>query len=76
MKALNQNQILFNYRDGNTNEIIPNITSVISIRIAAFTEGKLNFTSDVIGEIKSTTDGDGNMIVDLFKLLNITFLCL
>ena len=70
MKDLNQNQILFNYRDGNTNQIISNLTSTISVSLAAFTEGKLISTSDVIGVIKSTTDGGGNMIVDLFKLFD------
>jgi hypothetical protein len=70
MEKLNKNSILFNYRDGNTNQIISNLTSTLSVSLAAFTEGKLISTSDVIGVIKSTTDGDGNMIVDLSKLFD------
>ena len=71
MKELNKNSILFNYRDGNTNETISNLTSVISISIAAFTEGKLISTSDVIGSIKSTTNDDGDFIIDLSKLFDV-----
>jgi hypothetical protein len=70
MDKINKNQILFNYRDNDTNETIPNITSVVSISLAAFTEGKLNFTSDVIGNIKSTTNENGVLLIDLFKLFD------
>ena len=71
MQELNANSILFNYRNGNTNETISNLTSVISISIAAFTEGKLISTSDVIGSIKSTTNDNGDFIIDLSKLFDV-----
>jgi hypothetical protein len=71
MKELNKNSILFNYRDGNTNETISNLTSVVSISLAVFTEGKLISTSDVIGNIKSTTDENGDFLIDLSKLFDV-----
>jgi len=65
---MDNNTILFEYIDNNSSDPIENLPVIISVSFAAFSEGTLNFTSDVIGDVKYTTDGNGQILVDLSKL--------
>jgi hypothetical protein len=65
---MSPNDLLFNYLDSNTGNPIPNLSVVVSINLAAFSDGKLQFSSDVIGNIKSTTNEDGDLFFNVSKL--------
>jgi hypothetical protein len=67
---MDNNQILFEYLDNNTSNPIENLPVIISVSFAAFSEGNLNFTSDVIGDVKYVTNGYGHILVDLSKLFD------
>jgi hypothetical protein len=67
---MDNNQILFEYRS-NTSDPIEGLPVIISVSFAAFSEGTLNFTSDVIGDVKYTTDDNGQILVDLSKLFDV-----